>query len=81
MSCINNHRIIASSYGNSFGIPVVFGREYFGELTNLDGDTGAKQVIKKHLGRLIQVDASEGWIDLDTPEAYQKYFPIFGKDT
>ena len=77
-SCINNNRIIASSYNNGFGIPVVFDQIYFQELSNLKMDVGAKSVIKNHLDRLILIDAPEAAIDLDTKERYDQYLPTHG---
>lgn len=78
-SCINDSRIIASSYNNGMGIPVVFGRSYFDELSILKNDVGAKSIVKNHLDRLIQIDAPEAAIDLDTKEKYEKYYHTHGK--
>ena len=41
--------IVASSYGGSYGVPALFGKAHFSELTTLKGAAGAKQVIQKHL--------------------------------
>ncbi|MET0650462.1 MAG: nucleotidyltransferase family protein, partial [Pyrinomonadaceae bacterium] len=38
--------VVASTYGGSFGVPALFGRELFAELARLEGAAGAKQVIK-----------------------------------
>lgn len=78
-SSISRDRIIATSYGKSYGIPAVFGREYFSELSLLNKDVGAKNVIKNHLRHLILIDDSNAEIDLDTIELYKKYYPIYGK--
>lgn len=79
-SCINSDRIISSSYGDGIGIPVVFDKNYFKELSALKMDVGAKSIIKKHLGHLITLDAPEGLIDLDTKESYEKYYHTHGMD-
>ncbi len=78
-SCINNKRIIASCYKNDLGVPAVFGSVYFGELQSLQGDTGAKSIIKKHLDHLILMDAPDGEIDLDTKERYERFYGTHGK--
>ncbi|MGI9532490.1 nucleotidyltransferase family protein [Lutimonas sp.] len=77
-SSINSNRIVATSYGKSYGIPAVFGRDYFEELSCLNKDTGAKAVIKKHLKHLILLDDPKAEIDLDTIELYQKFYAIYG---
>ena len=79
-SCINRDRIIASSYGEGVGIPVVFDNSYFMELSGLQKDVGAKSIIHQHLQHLITLDAPEGLIDLDTRESYEKYYQTHGRD-
>src|SRR2546423_12030547 len=41
--------IVASRYGGSYGVPALFGKAHFTELSKLQGAAGAKQVIQKHL--------------------------------
>lgn len=77
-SCINEGRIVASSYNEGLGIPVVFDKIYFKELSTLKNDVGAKSIVKNHLDRLIQIDAPEAAIDLDTKEKYELYFHTHG---
>lgn len=79
-SCINSDRIIASSYSNGIGIPVVFDKTYFKELGTLQMDVGAKSIVNKHLDRLICLDAPEAAIDLDTKERYERYYHTHGVD-
>lgn len=77
-SCINSSRIITSSYGGGSGIPVVFDKIYFSELSSLAEDVGAKSIVKKHLDRLIQIDSPEAAFDLDTEEKYEQYYHTHG---
>ena len=77
-SCIDHDRIIASYYDSGFGVPAVFGRCYFDELSGLKKDAGAKSIIKEHLRNLIRLDAPLGAIDIDTEELYEKYHPTHG---
>jgi molybdenum cofactor cytidylyltransferase len=60
--------IIASSYGGSYGVPALFGKKYFAQLTALEGAVGAKQLIQKHMGDVQLVDFPQGEIDIDTPD-------------
>jgi molybdenum cofactor cytidylyltransferase len=63
--------IVASRYDGTAGIPALFSRELFDELTELTGDKGAKGVIAKHGSQAILVDLPEGALDIDTPEDYK----------
>jgi molybdenum cofactor cytidylyltransferase len=60
--------IVASRYGGSYGVPALFGKAHFAELTTLEGDAGAKRVIQKHLPEVHLLSFPEGEIDIDTPD-------------
>ena len=60
--------IVACEYGNSLGVPALFHRKLFGELENLSGDRGAKQVIMRHRNDVASIPFPEGSIDIDTPQ-------------
>jgi molybdenum cofactor cytidylyltransferase len=60
--------IVASRYGGSYGVPALFDKAHFAELTTLEGDAGAKQVIQKHLQKVHVLPFPEGEIDVDTPD-------------
>lgn len=57
-------KIIACRYGDTFGVPALFPREYFASLNELKGDKGAKSVIKASQ-RVEFVEFPEGLIDID----------------
>lgn len=65
------HKIIASFYENTIGVPAVFPKKYFNNLLNLTGDKGAKQLFIKNKADVIKIKPSEKIIDIDTPEEYQ----------
>ena len=60
--------IVACEYENSLGVPALFHRNLFGELENLSGDRGAKQIILKHRKEVACVPFPEGTIDIDSPK-------------
>jgi molybdenum cofactor cytidylyltransferase len=60
--------IVASRYGGSYGVPALFDKIHFAELTTHEGDSGAKQIIRKHLPKVHLLSFPEGEIDIDTPE-------------
>ena len=51
------------------GHPVGFGGKYFGELSRLSGDVGARVLLRKHADFLIDVECSDSGIfrDVDFP--------------
>jgi len=64
--------IVASRYGDTDGVPVLFAESLFDELLGLPDGHGAKKIIGGH-GDVSRVGFDEGGIDLDTPEDYEAY--------
>ena len=59
--------IAASRYEGVFGVPAVFGLDYFAELAELSGDRGARGVVMQHAAQVRCVDFPGGELDIDTP--------------
>lgn len=60
-------------YAEGPGNPVLLSRVLFPELLELEGDVGARDVLRRHRGRIAEVDVS-GWPtprDVDTLEDYR----------
>ena len=72
--------IVASRYGGSYGVPALFGKDHFAELTALKGAAGAKQVIQKHLPEVHLLPFPEGEIDIDTPDDLARLQSIDNSD-
>ena len=68
--------IAACEYADTIGVPAVFAREMFAELSDLQGDAGAKAVIRKHAADVAQSPAPEAAFDVDTQADFQKL--LFG---
>jgi len=64
--------IIACTYADSVGTPVLFGRAYFQQLLALSGSEGAKKLVKQHPADLATIPFPDGHIDIDTIEDAQK---------
>ena len=62
--------LIASAYGESFGVPALFSRTLFTELTQLAGSSGAKEIIKRHASEAHFLPFPEGEVDVDTPDDF-----------
>lgn len=64
--------IIASAYDGTLGVPALFSRTLFAELTSLKKAEGAKKVIKDHSDDVFRVPFAQGAIDIDTPMDYTR---------
>ena len=58
----------AASYAGSAGVPAIFPREFFRDLSELRGDRGAKQILLRYPDRVQRVAMPSAAIDIDTPE-------------
>ncbi|MBS7229651.1 nucleotidyltransferase family protein [Flavobacterium psychroterrae] len=67
-----NIGIVASSYSDTLGTPVLFHKKYFNELLKLKGQEGAKKIINKFLDDTASISFEKGNIDIDTQEDYLK---------
>ncbi len=65
-------KIIASSYNNTLGPPVLFDRAFFKELLAMTGNEGAKKIIQKHQKAVVKIPFPLGAFDIDTPEDYDR---------
>jgi molybdenum cofactor cytidylyltransferase len=64
--------VIASTYGESFGVPALFSRALFAELARLEGMSGAKEVIKRHASEAHFFPFRGGEVDVDTPDDFSR---------
>jgi molybdenum cofactor cytidylyltransferase len=64
--------IVASQYREALGVPALFSRPLFSELTALSGDQGAKKVIAQHIHEVFGIAFPGGAIDIDTPKDYEQ---------
>lgn len=65
-------KIIASSYNNTSGPPILFDKVFFTELLAMQGNEGAKKILQKHPEAVIEVPFPSGAFDIDTPEDYKR---------
>ncbi|MDR7517062.1 MAG: nucleotidyltransferase family protein [Armatimonadota bacterium] len=62
-------KIVACRYGDVVGVPVLFDRALFLELLVLDGDQGARQVLRTYPRHVVTVEIPpEAARDIDTPD-------------
>ncbi|MDQ3799138.1 MAG: nucleotidyltransferase family protein [Acidobacteriota bacterium] len=64
--------IIACEYAETVGVPAIFARSLFDELTNPAPDAGgAKRIIKKYAASGEKISVPEAALDVDTQEDYE----------
>jgi molybdenum cofactor cytidylyltransferase len=64
--------IIASAYDDIVGVPALFDKTLFSELMNIEGDKGARVLMRKYLNEVLTIKIPEAGIDIDTPDDYEK---------
>ncbi len=67
---LTNAPIVASSYGDTIGVPALFSRNLFSELISLEADNGAKKIIYKHRDSVVKILFEAGALDIDTEQDY-----------
>lgn len=63
--------IVASAYANTLGIPALFDSSLFPQLLDLQGDTGARKLIRQYPDKTAAVVFKEGEFDIDTAVDYE----------
>ena len=60
---------MALANGADWGPPVLIGRSLVPRLLSLEGDKGARDLLRRFFGRMVLVDATdEEAMDVDTPD-------------
>jgi molybdenum cofactor cytidylyltransferase len=69
------NKIAASSYKDGKkGVPALFDKIYFKELTQVSNDKGAKLLIEKNIKNVVLLNAESVVSDIDTLEDYQQLY-------
>lgn len=58
--------IIAAGYEGTFGVPALFSREMFDKLFQLEGDKGARDLIRNGVDGVVTIKLEEAAFDIDT---------------
>ncbi|WP_205500813.1 nucleotidyltransferase family protein [Rufibacter psychrotolerans] len=62
--------MVACSYQDTLGAPVLFTKELFPELQQLKGQEGAKKLLARYSEKVAEIPFPKGAIDIDTPSDY-----------
>ena len=68
-------KITIPSFNGRKGNPVIWGRSFFPDLSNIEGDLGGRALFSQHPAaiNLLDVDDSAFVTDADTPEDFEKF--------
>ncbi len=66
--------ICAPTYDGKLGNPVLWGREFFAEMSRLSGDRGARSLLDAHVEQLVEIPVADESIltDVDTPDVLER---------
>ena len=65
-------KIIASAYAGTVGTPAIIPAEFYPDILALEGDAGAKSILKNNAARVRTLPIPEGEFDLDVPADLEK---------
>jgi molybdenum cofactor cytidylyltransferase len=68
--------IVACSYGKTSGTPVLFNKKYFKALMLLEGEEGAKKLLRLYEQDVTHFPFKNGEIDIDTQSDYLNLLKI-----
>jgi molybdenum cofactor cytidylyltransferase len=60
--------VVAAKYGGVVGVPALFSPAMFDALFKLEGDKGARDLIRDRNASIATIEIKEAAIDIDTPE-------------
>jgi molybdenum cofactor cytidylyltransferase len=68
VDAFGDQRLVASAYSETIGVPALIGREYFDDLSHLQGDRGAGRWLRSRIAEVRAVPLSAPPLDIDTLE-------------
>lgn len=72
---VGERQIIATDYDNNkHGVPVLFDKCYFVELSQLNDDKGAKSILQKYSEKVSVLTTNNKISDIDTMEDYKNLY-------
>jgi len=74
--------IMVATCGGKRGHPILFHKTFRHDLMQLTGDVGARSVIQAHEDAVVEVEVADSgiFLDIDTPEAYDRIYPDTAAD-
>ena len=72
LCAVDPSSIIASDYADTIGTPAIIPAEFYPQILALDGDAGAKSILKNNAGQVRTLPIPEAEFDLDVPADLEK---------
>ncbi|AXY72488.1 nucleotidyltransferase family protein [Paraflavitalea soli] len=72
VQALSGKGMVACAYSDTLGTPVLFRKQYQAALQKLNGQQGAKRLLQQFPDDVATVLFSQGSIDIDTPEDYER---------
>ena len=72
-----DHMVCTQYEHNKMGVPAIFNKSYFEELSQLNHDKGAKDLLKKHSKHVLFLNGTHLISDIDTMEDYENLYKRF----
>jgi molybdenum cofactor cytidylyltransferase len=66
------NELVVSDYGDTIGVPALFGRRFFDQLRGLATQGGAKEILRTYGDQALRIPFPGGAFDVDTPEDYRR---------
>ena len=69
-------KITIPSFKGQKGNPVIWGRSFIDDLSNLEGDVGGRTLFSEHPAAINILEMDDPWVvkDIDTPEDFENFF-------
>ncbi len=71
--------LVASDYCDEPGVPAIFAPRFARELLALEGDRGAKELLRRERAHVALVPFADGALDVDTPEDWARVSRILAE--
>ena len=72
-SATNSSTIVATRYQGIDGVPAFFPKKFFKLLNQLEGDSGARRIIKQHPNHVKSIDFPAASFDIDTKQDWKDF--------
>ncbi len=77
----NPDTIVAAAYDGQRGIPAIFPRRFWRALANLEGDKGAKSLLRDNPADVVAHPMPEAGVDIDTRDDLARFTEAAGSPT
>ncbi len=77
----NDKKIAVTAYKKGIGVPAVFSREFYPQLASMEGEHGARDLLRQNANDCLVIDAGIKIMDIDTAGDYDRLREIAAGNT